>query len=502
MPMKIIAAQSLGSPRFMLDYGLRYAYLAGSMYQGIASKQMVVALGKSGLMGYFGTGGLTLAEIEAALRDIQAELRGGQSYGMNLLCNTARADLEAGCVELFLRYKVRYLEASAFTQVTPSVVRYRLKGITRTPGGQVHIPNHVLAKVSRPEVAAAFMRPPPVAIVAKLVRGGALTEEEATLGLSVPTAGEICVEADSGGHTDQGVAYALVPAICALRDEQQSKYGYASPIKVGAAGGIGTPDAAAAAFVLGADFIMTGSINQCTVEAGTSDAVKDVLEEVEVQDTTYAPAGDLFELGSKVQVVRRGLFFPSRANRLFELYQRYNSVDDIDESTREQIEVHYFRRSFEEVWSETKSYVARVFPDRIGALERNGKQRMALIFKWYFIHSARLALQGSVAQKMDYQIHCGPALGAFNSWVKGTDLQSWRRRHVADLAVRIMTGAAEVLDARFAAFARHGSRSAHSPGSRAVGDGAQAQPAVALTCARDDVSLACTERSALPCLGV
>ncbi len=60
-----------------------------------------------------------------------------------------------------------------------------------------------------------------------------------------------------------------------------------------------------AAFMLGAEFILTGSINQCTVEAGTSDKVKDLLQQMNVQDTEYAPAGDSFQMGSKVQVLKR-----------------------------------------------------------------------------------------------------------------------------------------------------------------------------------------------------
>src|SRR5947207_15781689 len=84
-----------------------------------------------------------------------------------------------------------------------------------------------------------------------------------------------------------------------------STYDYSDSFSIGAAGGIGTPEAAAAAFIMGADFILTGSINQCTVEAGTSETVKDILEKISVQDTTYAPAGDMFEIGSKVQVVKR-----------------------------------------------------------------------------------------------------------------------------------------------------------------------------------------------------
>jgi trans-AT polyketide synthase/acyltransferase/oxidoreductase domain-containing protein len=74
---------------------------------------------------------------------------------------------------------------------------------------------------------------------------------------------------------------------------------------------------------------------------------------------------------------------------------------------------------------------------------------MAAIFRWYFVHSTRLAMSGSDVQKVDYQVHSGPALGAFNAWVHGTTLQDWRERRVADIAERLMTGAAELLSQRF-----------------------------------------------------
>ncbi len=158
---------------------------------------------------------------------------------------------------------------------------------------------HMLAKVSRPEVATVFMQPAPQHYVDKLVAAGHITPEEAELSQFIPMSEDICVEADSGGHTDQGVAYALMPAMLSLRDEMMAQYNYTKPIRVGATGGIGTPEAAAAAFMLGAEFILTGSINQCTVEAGMSDVVKDILQGINVQDTAYAPAGDMFELGAK-----------------------------------------------------------------------------------------------------------------------------------------------------------------------------------------------------------
>jgi trans-AT polyketide synthase/acyltransferase/oxidoreductase domain-containing protein len=217
---------------------------------------------------------------------------------------------------------------------------------------------------------------------------------------------------------------------------------------VGAAGGIGSPEAAAAAFIMGADFITTGSINQCTVEAGTSDSVKDMLQDMNVQDTAYAPAGDMFETGARVQVFRKGVFFPGRANRLYELYMRHNSLDEIDSQTRKQIEEKYFRRSFEDVWSETKSYYSRIDPG-FEKSTPSPKQKMALIFKWYFIHTTRLAMRGTEDEKVNYQVHCGPALGSFNQWVKGTELESWRNRHVSDIGERIMKGAAAVLAKRY-----------------------------------------------------
>jgi trans-AT polyketide synthase, acyltransferase and oxidoreductase domains len=445
----LIEASSLGSAAFMKEYGIKYAYLAGSMYKGIASKELVVALGKAGLIGFLGSGGMKLDRLESDIRYIQDQLAGGEAYGVNLLNSLDIPELEQRTVELFLTCGVRHVEASAYLKISAPLVRYRLSGAYRDADGRPCLPNRLLAKVSRPEVASAFMAPPPKELVSRLVESGELTAQEAALAGEIPVASGICVEADSGGHTDQGVAYALMPAMLRLREETQRQHNYRTPLHLGAAGGIGTPAAAAAAFILGADFIMTGSINQCTVEAGISDKVKGMLQEINVQDTAYAPAGDMFEMGAKVQVLKRGLFFPARADKLFELYSRYNSIDELDEKTKDQIQNKYFKRSFEEVWEETKSYYTKSGRKSVDELESNPKQKMALIFRWYFVHSARLAASGSRDQTVDYQVHCGPALGAFNQWVKGGPLEAWNNRKVADLAELIMRGAAELLTKKF-----------------------------------------------------
>jgi trans-AT polyketide synthase/acyltransferase/oxidoreductase domain-containing protein len=447
-----IAPERLGSAAFLRRHHLKYAYVAGAMYKGIASKELVVRMGKAELIGFLGTGGMKFDQIESDIRFIQSETQSHQVYGLNLLASPFKPDLENATVDLLLRHRVPRVEAAAFTQITPALVRYRVSGLSTAPDGTINIPHLVLAKVSRPEVAEQFLSPPPAPLVQRLAESREVTRAEAELARFISMADDLCVEADSGGHTDRGVLQALLPVILRLRDELSQKHGYRFPICVGAAGGIGTPHAVAASFILGADFVLTGSVNQCTVEAGTSDAVKDLLQQANVQDTDIVPAGDTFEMGGKVQVFKRGLLFPARAKKLYDLYRQYNSLDEIDAQTRSQIESRYFKRSFAEVYAETREYYLRLMPEVIERAERDPKQKMALIFRWYLIHTNRLALRGDLDNKVDYQIHCGPALGAFNQWVKGSALEHWRHRHVDEIAEHLMIGAARLLDERFQHF--------------------------------------------------
>jgi len=447
-----ITAESLGSEAFKQEYHLKYAYITGAMVKGISSKELVVKMGKAGLMGFFGTGGLKLPKIEESIQFIQRELKDGQAYGMNLLHNPGKPSLEDDTVDLYLKYGIKNIEAAAFMQITLALVRYRLKGLKRDAAGKIATNHKIMAKISRPEIAQVFLSPAPERLVKKLLESNQISGEEAELAKEMPMADDLCVEADSGGHTDMGIMSVLLPTIIRQRDELMNQYQYAKRVGVGAAGGIGTPEAAATAFILGADFILTGSINQCTVEAGTSDAAKDILQQLNVQDTDYAPAGDMFELGAKVQVVRKGVFFPARANKLYDLYRNYNSLDEIDDKTKKQIQDKYFHRRFEDVYAETKAYYEKAMPEEIEKAERNPKHKMALIFKWYFVHTMRLAMRGSTEQKVDYQIHSGPAMGAFNQWVKGTALENWRNRHVDDIADKLMLGTAELLTQRFQEF--------------------------------------------------
>lgn len=441
----IITAQNLGSTQFKHDYNTKYAYLVGSMYKGIGSAQLVIQLGKHGFMGFFGTGGLRISEVENQLQKIRGSLNSMQSFGMNLLATPMRPQLEKALVDLYLKYNVTYIEAAAFTQLTPSLVYYRIKNLKRNDTNEIEAPHHILAKISHPLLAQAFMAPPPRKIVERLLAEGEINEQEAYLSQFIPMAQDICVEADSGGHTDQRVTLTLLPSIMRLRDEAMHLYKYKKQIRVGCAGGLGTPEAIACVFLMGSDFVLTGSINQASVEANTSPLAKEILQSLDISDTTYVPAGDMLEFGSKIQVVAKGLLFPARAKELYTLYKYHSSLEELDKATQLRIQNKYFHKSFKEVWQETENYYLHANPIELAQAEKLPKYKMGLIFKWYHSHCNKLAINGIAEQKVNFQIQCGSAMGAFNHWAKNSPLANWQNRHVVTLAKELMEQAAVFL---------------------------------------------------------
>ncbi|MEM6405090.1 MAG: ACP S-malonyltransferase [Pseudomonadota bacterium] len=442
---KKFSADTLGSRAFCDAFGLRYAYVGGAMYRGIASTDLVIRLGRAGLLGFFGAAGLSVSETRHAVQQIKASLPEDAPFGVNFISHIHRPYLEDQLTDLLLEQGVRVVEASAFTEVTAALVRYRAKGLMQD-GTRVRARNKVIAKVSRPDVAAQFLSAAPQRILDKLCASGAINADEAERLSRIPMADAICVESDSGGHTDQGMPFNLVPAILQERDQAQARFPDFGPIFVGAGGGIGSPEAAASVFVLGADFIVTGSVNQCTVEAGTSDMVKDILQSIDVQDTTYAPSGEMFELGSKVQVVKKGLFFPTRADKLVSLYRQHNSLDEISPQLKQQIQDKYFKRTFEQVFADVSATYPASETERA---QLQPKHYMGLVFKRYFRDTSDWAMSGDARHKVDFQVHCGPAMGAFNRWVAQTGLASWRDRHVDEVALHLLEQTAALLDRRF-----------------------------------------------------
>ena len=431
----------LGDPEFMRIYGLNMAYMTGAMANGIASEELVIASGKVGLLSSFGAAGLVPSRIEEAINKIQQALPNGP-YVFNLIHSPSEDAIERGAVDLFLKYGVTTVEASAFLDLTPNIVRYRVAGLRLNAQNQVEIGNRVIAKISRTEVASKFMAPAPATILQKLLAEGKITEEQAQLAANIPMADDITVEADSGGHTDNRPLVSLLPVILVLRDQFQAKYGYAQPIRVGAAGSIGTPASALAAFMMGAAYVLTGSVNQSCVEAAASAHSKILLAQAEMADVTMAPAADMFEMGVELQVLKRGTMFPMRAKKLYELYKNYESIEEIPQQERQKLEQQVFRNSLDEIWRQTEEHFNARDPHQIERAKDHPKRKMALIFRWYLGLSSRWSNTGEKGRETDYQIWCGPAMGAFNYWVKGSYLEEVSNRKTVEVAWHIMTGAA------------------------------------------------------------
>jgi len=436
--------ESLGDPSFCADHGMLYPYVAGSMANGISSCDMVEAMGQNGMLGFFGSAGLPIESVESAIDRISGHFTDGP-YGFDLIHSPNDPELEASLVDLYLRRGVKLVEASAYMDLTLPVVRYRVHGIHHDSAGEIVTPNRIIAKISRVEVASKFFAPPPDRFLGELVSRGDITQEQARLAAQIPMAQDLTAEADSGGHTDKRPATALFPTILALRDRMQDRFRFKQTLRVGAAGGISTPLSAAAAFAMGAAYVMTGSINQACIESGTSEDVREMLAQAQQGDVTMAPAADMFEMGVTVQVLKRGTMFAMRASKLYEAYCSFNSIQEIPASVHSMIEKNIFHDSFENIWNETRGYFLNSDPRQVERAESDPKHLMALIFRWYLGKTSRWATSGEVSRRIDYQIWCGPAMAAFNEWVKDSFLAHLDQRKVVTVALNLLYGAAVIM---------------------------------------------------------
>ncbi len=436
-----VEPENLGDEKFKKRHALKYPYIAGAMANGITSADMVKTMAENGMVGFLGAGGLSLEKIEENIIELTNTLK-DKPFGFNLIHSLGDPAHEMATVDLYLKYKIKLISAAAFMRMTPALVYYRIKGIHEDAKGYIITPNNIIAKVSRIEIARQFFSPPPEKLVNILLKEELITSQEARLSQHIPMAQDLTAEADSGGHTDNRPALALLPTMIALKNEFMEKYNYEEPLCVGLAGGIATPQSAAAAFSMGAAYILTGSINQSCVEAGICEDVKKMLCLAEQADVAMAPAADMFEIGAKVQVLKRGTMFPVRADKLYKFYKAHNNFDEIDEKSKQEIQEKFLQATFEEAWDSTKKFFHET--GNIKEIEKgqnDPKTKMALVFRSYLGLSSKWAIQGIPQRKMDYQIWCGPAIGAFNQWVKGSFLETHENRKTAEIALNLMFGA-------------------------------------------------------------
>ncbi|MDY0223550.1 MAG: hypothetical protein RBR67_20690 [Desulfobacterium sp.] len=163
---------------------------------------------------------------------------------------------------------------------------------------------------------------------------------------------DLTAEADSGGHTDNRPALALLPTMLSLRDEFNQRFRYDEPLCVGLAGGIATPAA-----------------------------------------------------------------------------------------QQREVETRFLLASFEETWQQTRAFFLTRNIREVERAKRDPKHKMSLVFRSYLGQSSRWAITGEPNRKMDFQIWCGPSMGAFNQWVRGSLLKHPENRRVVDLALSLLVGA-------------------------------------------------------------
>ncbi|MGB9498431.1 MAG: PfaD family polyunsaturated fatty acid/polyketide biosynthesis protein [Dissulfuribacterales bacterium] len=428
-----------GNPNFKKRYGLQYAYIAGAMAHGIASVELVKAAGKLGMIGFFGAAGLSINELEKAVVRLKSEAA-DMPFGLNLIYSNS-VDLEFATVNLYLKHHIRLISAAGYLKLTLPLLYYRISGIHQNADGTIICPNKIIAKTSRIEIARQFLSPAPEKLIQKLIEQRLITEHEAVLAKHIPVADDLTAEADSGGHTDNRAAISLLPAMLDLRDVLFEKFNYTTMPCIGLGGGIATPLSVSAAFSMGADYVLSGSINQSCIESGTSETAKTMLSNAAQTDVAMAPSANMFERGIKVQVLKKGTLFPQRAAKLYKIYRNYESFDQVSEKEKNEIEEKILQTPFDAEWASTRQFFKTFDPTQLALAEKDPKRKMGMVFRSYLGKSSKWAISGDASRKKDFQIWCGPSMGAFNEWAKGSFLENPENRFFQTISLNLLFGA-------------------------------------------------------------
>jgi PfaD family protein len=134
-----------------------------------------------------------------------------------------------------------------------------------------------------------------------------------------------------------------------------------------------------------------------------------------------------------------------RGSKLYEIYRTYDRFEDAPEDQRKLIEGSFLKCSFGEEWENTRAFFIRRDPSQVDRAEKDPKHKMALVFRSYMGRASLWAKNGVPDRAIDFQIWCGPAMGAFNEWVKGSVLEPPENRRTVAVAMNLLYGAAVTL---------------------------------------------------------
>ena len=120
-------------------------------------------------------------------------------------------------------------------------------------------------------------------------------------------------------------------------------------------------------------------------------------------------------------------------------------MEEIPETDRATLEKQCFPEGLDTAWANTEKFWSMRDPREVEKANADPHHKMALTFRAYLGQSSRWATAGVEERKADFQIWCGPAMGAFNEWTKGTFLEKVENRQVVTVAFNLMFGAAREL---------------------------------------------------------
>jgi trans-AT polyketide synthase/acyltransferase/oxidoreductase domain-containing protein len=134
--------------------------------------------------------------------------------------------------------------------------------------------------------------------------------------------------------------------------------------------------------------------------------------------------------------------FSMRGAKLYEIYRTHDRFEDAPESQRKLVEETLLKCTFQEEWQKTRAFFMQRDPSQIQRAEKDPKHQMALVFRSYLGRASLWAKSGIADRAIDYQIWCGPAMGAFNEWVRGSFLEAPENRKTVTVAMNLLYGAA------------------------------------------------------------
>lgn len=234
--------ERLGAPAFRRDFGARFAVVAPSSDLTLAQ-----AFGDFGALAVF-TPPHRPQEAEMALARVQRAF-GGRLFALRARHEPGHPDRAEATIELWARRGGRALEIDGFAAPTLALTLWRAETLSRDAEGAPTALRRLIARVSEPAAAEAFLRPAPAEQLDDLLDRGLIDEERRELALSLPMADAVTA---SGGETG---AWATLPLLARCLRLREALCGPQAWPQVGAAGGASSPQALAALFSMGADHI-------------------------------------------------------------------------------------------------------------------------------------------------------------------------------------------------------------------------------------------------------